>query len=211
MAEPRVWNMRNRKKKFLNVLSIFLLAGGLYFIVSGAREYFGSKFGQTAIEHQWEETAKKPLPPERPPELGDAVAELTIPRLDTQLFVVEGTTHSDLREGPGHMQGTAMPGAPGNCVIAGHRDTHFRVLKDIQKGDQIVLQTRYGKFYYRVTQLSIVSPRNTSSLQPSTDKELHLITCYPFYYVGPAPKRFVVQAEETKEALYQTEVQRPNS
>lgn len=203
--------MRTKKKKIINLISILLLAGGLYFIVTGAREYLGSKFGQTEIEHQWKQTEAKPVPPEQPPELGDAVAKLTIPRLDSQLYVVEGTSHADLRDGPGHMEGTAMPGALGNCVIAGHRDTHFRILKDIQKGDQIVLQTRYGKFYYRVTQLSVVSPKNISSLQPSRDKELHLITCYPFYYVGPAPKRFVVQAEETKEALYRTEAQRPNS
>ena len=75
------------------------------------------------------------------PQPGSAIAKLSIPRLDTQLFVVEGDDDAELRRGPGHLAGTAMPGTDGNCVIAGHRDTHFRVLKDIRKGDLIVLDT----------------------------------------------------------------------
>ena len=87
-----------------------------------------------------------------------------------------------------------MPGQPGNCIIAAHRDTHFRVLKDILPGDRIVLETREGQYTYRVKSTRIVLPTDTESLQPTRDAELHLITCYPFYYVGNAPKRFIVQA-----------------
>ena len=104
-------------------------------------------------------------------------------------------TRKELRRGPGHLAGTAMPGANGNCVIAGHRDTHFRVLKDIREGDDIVLQTTSGQYLYRVKRMRVVSPDNTSALQPTSDPELNLITCYPFYYVGSAPKRFVVEAQ----------------
>jgi len=118
-----------------------------------------------------------------------------IPRLETQLYVVEGVDQADLRRGPGHMPGTAMPGSNGNCVIAAHRDTHFRVLKDIQKGDDIVLETHDGEFLYRVIGTRIISPKNTAVIQPVSGRVLNLITCYPFYYVGHAPKRFVVQAE----------------
>jgi len=125
---------------------------------------------------------------------GDTLAKLIIPRLDAELYVVEGDGPSELRRGPGHLIGTAMPGENGNCVIAGHRDTHFRVLKNIQKGDDIVLQTKTGKYLYRVREMKIVTPDNTSSLQPTSDSELNLITCYPFYYVGSAPRRFVVEA-----------------
>ncbi len=88
-----------------------------------------------------------------------------------------------------------MPGEDGNCLIAGHRDTHFRVLKDIRKGDEILLQTRTGEYRYRVETTQIVSPKNTASLRPTSDAQLHLITCYPFYYVGSAPKRFIVEAQ----------------
>ena len=128
------------------------------------------------------------------PQLGAAVAKLIIPRLDAELYVVEGDGARELRRGPGHMAGTPMPGQDGNCIIAGHRDTHFRVLKDIRKGDVIVLETGAGQYTYRVSGTQVVSPSNTASLKPTRDAELHLITCYPFYYLGSAPQRFVVQA-----------------
>ena len=96
------------------------------------------------------------------------------------------------------MSGTAMPGARGNCVIAGHRDTHFRILKDIHKGDDIVLQTANAQYLYRVKNTQVVSPRNTHALRPTADPVLNLITCYPFWYVGSAPKRYVVEAQLTR-------------
>ena len=87
-----------------------------------------------------------------------------------------------------------MPGSRGNCVIAGHRDTHFRALKDIRNGDDILLQTDDGSFLYRVNSTSVVPPSDTRSLQPTRDAVLNLITCYPFYYAGAAPQRYVVEA-----------------
>jgi sortase A len=79
-------------------------------------------------------------------------------------------------------------------VIAGHRDTHFRVLKDIRKGDEINLDTGHGEYIYRVQSTAIVSPKDTRSLRPTTSAVLTLVTCYPFYYVGASPERFVVVA-----------------
>jgi len=87
-----------------------------------------------------------------------------------------------------------MPGADGNCVIAGHRDTHFSVLKNIQDGDEIVLERDGHKYRYRVDGMQVVTPDNTASLRPTKDAVLNLITCYPFHYVGSAPKRFIVHA-----------------
>jgi sortase A len=130
-----------------------------------------------------------------PPRLGESIARLTIPRLAIELYVVEGDGPRQLRLGPGHLKGTALPGTDGNCVIAGHRDTHFRVLKDIRQGDEIVLETRFGEYVYRVERLQVVEPRNTRSLRPTSGAELNLITCYPFLYIGAAPKRFVVEAQ----------------
>ena len=80
-------------------------------------------------------------------------------------------------------------------MIAGHRDTHFRVLKDIHKGDEIVLETHDGQYRYRVSQTSVISPTNTACLKPTSTAVLNLITCYPFHYVGSAPKRFIVHAK----------------
>jgi sortase A len=143
-------------------------------------------------------TANGTVPPSKPipaPRPGDAIAKLMIPRLDAELYVVEGDGARELRRGPGHLTGTAFPGENGNCVIAGHRDTHFRMLKDVHAGDDIVVKTAAGQFLYRVKNTRVVSPTDTTALQPTPDAELNLVTCYPFYYVGAAPKRYVVEAE----------------
>jgi sortase A len=113
---------------------------------------------------------------------------------------VEGDDDRDLRRGPGHVPGTALPGARGNSVIAGHRDTHFRVLKDIRAGDDVILQTPTQEFHYRVQNTSIVPPTNTASLRPTAEPMLHLITCYPFYWAGSAPERFIVAARLTSKS-----------
>jgi len=183
-------------------VSYLLIAGGVALLFLGARQVWEWHAGQIAAArnfHDFASSAPAPagtgLPALPAPHPGDAVAKLSIPRLDTQLYVVEGDSARELRLGPGHLTGTAMPGGDGNCVIAGHRDTHFRILKDIRQGDDIVLKTRTGEYLYRVKSTHVVWPWNVSALQPTPDAELHLITCYPFYYVGAAPKRFVVQAK----------------
>ena len=181
--------MRTRR-----ILSILLIVSGAALLFLGAREVWESHFGQTDAAREFREEPAAPPRAQRAPAPGEAMAKLIIPRLDAQLYVVEGDSVRDLRRGPGHLRGTALPGAKGNCVIAGHRDTHFRVLKDIRTGDDIILQTRAGKFLYRVLKLEVVPPSDTAPLQPTPEPELNLITCYPFYYVGSAPKRFVVEA-----------------
>jgi sortase A len=125
---------------------------------------------------------------------GDTVATLTIPRVQGEWRVVEGAEEASLRLGPGHVAGTALPGENGNCVIAGHRDTQFRKLKDIRQGDEIVLRTSIGESRYKVTGWEVVKPTNTHVLNATPNAVLNLITCYPFYYVGHAPTRFIVHA-----------------
>jgi sortase A len=193
---------RRQSRRFV---SYALIAGGLTLLSLGARDLLESRTGQAEAQRKFDtiESAKpSPFPSasasrvikQPAPQLGDAVAKLIIPRLDAELYVVEGDGVGELRRGPGHLVGTPMPGQDGNCIIAGHRDTHFRILKDIRKGDAIILQTQAGQYTYRVSGTRIVSPNNTASLKPTSDAELHLITCYPFYYLGSAPERFVVQA-----------------
>ena len=187
-----------------NLLSYLVFGAGLFLLGRGAREFWESQSGQMDAAREFQKPAREkpasgqPAPPIRvEPELGATLAKLSIPRLNAEIYVVEGVDDQELRRGPGHMPGTSMPGDRGNCVIAGHRDTHFRVLKDIRKGDRIVLDTRTGQFVYRVKSTEVVSPNNTASLQPTSGPVLHLITCFPFYYVGSAPKRMVVQADLT--------------
>jgi sortase A len=200
--------MTARRRQSRRFVSYALIAGGLALLSLGARDVLESRAGQAEAQREFDngESAKpSPFParsragaqhmPQPRPPLGEAVAKLIIPRLKTELYVVEGDDAAELRRGPGHIAGTPMPGQDGNCIIAGHRDTHFRVLKDIRKGDAIVLDTGAGEFTYRVSDTQVVSPSNTASLRPTRDPELHLITCYPFYYLGSAPQRFVVQAK----------------
>lgn len=129
------------------------------------------------------------------PREGSAVAKLTIPDLAVALVVVEGDSHRDLSVGPGHIPGTALPGDSGNVGIAGHRDTVFRPLRLARKDQLITLTTLSGEFRYRVVATDIVDPRDTQVLKPTSSDTLTLVTCYPFDFVGPAPKRFIVRAE----------------
>jgi len=180
-----------------------LMTAGTILVFLGARDVFESYFGQAVAARNFTPASvtvstHASLPPRI--QVGDTVAKLSIPRLHTELYVVEGDNERELRRGPGHVPGSAMPGTNGNMVIAGHRDTHFRVLKDIRPGDDIVLQTATQEFHYKVRGTSVVSPHNTASLRPTDQPVLHLVTCYPFYWVGSAPKRFVVDAQLATEA-----------
>jgi sortase A len=125
---------------------------------------------------------------------GDLLGRIDIPRLGVSVAVLQGTNSRMLRLGAGHIEDTPLPGEPGNIGIAGHRDTFFRELKDIRPKDEIQLQTATGLFRYEVDWARVVTPDDVSVLAPSTDSVLTLVTCYPFYFVGPAPRRFVVRA-----------------
>ena len=128
----------------------------------------------------------------RPTSSDDGLTKLSVPKIDLDSVVVEGTNHRSLLLGPGHLKDTPAPGEDGNSVISGHRDTFFRHLNDLQKGDEVLVQ-RGGKTYrYKVTGKKIVEPTDVSVLAPTKDPEMTLITCYPTYYIGPAPKRLVV-------------------
>jgi sortase A len=120
--------------------------------------------------------------------------KLMAPRVGLSVAVVNGDDETSLNFGAGHMQGSAAIGAPGNTVIAGHRDMAFRALKNVQMGDEIQIQA--GKMYsYRVDQIRIVRPEDVSVLRDDGTDKLTMITCYPFNFIGEAPMRYVVQAE----------------
>jgi sortase A len=190
----------------MRLLSWLLITAGLFLTAYGVYDYYLSRQGQNYARQKWAsgQQAEEPVPASAPAttqhyfnpyKLGDTVAKLRLPRLDTTLYVVEGTDQADLKKGPGHMPGTALPGVTGNCVIAGHRDTHFRPLQNIHEGDEVELDTHYGTFRYKVRSMDVVLPTNVASLQPTGDAVLHLITCYPFNYVGHAPKRMVISCD----------------
>ena len=125
---------------------------------------------------------------------GSLVGMLEVPRLKLTTPVIEGDDDTTLKRAVGHLPDTALPWQRGNAAIAGHRDGLFRPLKDVKIGDEIRFRTSREEFKYRVTGTTIVEPDDISVLEPDA-ASLTLITCYPFYYIGNAPKRFIVRAE----------------
>ena len=111
-------------------------------------------------------------------------------------MIVEGTDERTLRRAVGHIPGTSLPGQQGNVAIAGHRDTFFRALRNVRQDDEITLTTLDGTYRYLVDSTQVVAPEDTQVLDDSGGTILTLVTCYPFYFVGPAPKRFIVRAHK---------------
>jgi len=125
---------------------------------------------------------------------GVVLGQIEIRKIGLAAMILEGTDNQTLRHAVGHLRDTALPGQRGNVAIAGHRDTFFRGLRNITQSDEITLTTLHGSFHYVVDFSEIVGPEQTSVLAPSNDSILTLVTCYPFSYIGPAPKRLVVRA-----------------
>jgi sortase A len=124
------------------------------------------------------------------------IGRIEIPRLLVSAVVVEGVDKTALRRAVGHIPGTALPGEPGNVGLAGHRDTFFRPLKDLRIKDRIRFSTLSGELNYEVESLKVVAPEDVGVLASSGENVLTLVTCYPFYFVGPAPKRWIVRARQ---------------
>jgi len=126
------------------------------------------------------------------------VGRITIARLNLSVAIGEGADEAVLRRAVGHIAGTALPGQVGNVGLAGHRDTFFRPLRNIRLADTIILTTERGDFRYRVVSTKVVDPHAVEVLGPATKEILTLVTCYPFYFVGKAPRRFIVRADRIR-------------
>jgi sortase A len=122
------------------------------------------------------------------------LGRLEIPSLGVSTIVREGEDARTLQLAVGHIAGTSLPGAPGNMGLAGHRDTFFRRLREINPGDLIRLVAVEGTFTYAVESTEIVDPDDLWVLNPTPEPSLTLVTCYPFTYIGTAPERFIVRA-----------------
>jgi sortase A len=123
------------------------------------------------------------------------MALLEMPDVGLKVPVYEGASDVNMDRGAGHIKGTARPGGGGNVGIAGHRDGYFRVLKDAEIGDSLTLQTATGQRRYTVNEILIVDPLDIEVLDSSEDQRITLVTCYPFYFVGDAPQRYIVKAQ----------------
>lgn len=166
--------------------------------------FLGTKIYQAAKASEFSRTLRAKASEATPPASevkaqslaeGSAIGRLAILRLGLSTVVVEGAGEPDLELAVGHIPCTAMPGEAGNAGIAGHRDTFFRPLRFIRKNDAISVTTSSGEYRYRVVSTEIVKPEDVRGLYPTKTEMLTLVTCYPFYFVGPAPRRFIVRAE----------------
>ena len=174
--------------------SYFFLAVGLLALGYAAYVVVDAHAYQTYEQSKFENVRIK-----EPPAVlveGGVIGEIQVPRLELKAIVVQGDTHTILRRAVGHIPETALPGAPGNVVLAGHRDTFFRPLRNIRLGDAITLKTSDGAFQYLVESTEVVPAGAVEVLNATSGRTLTLITCYPFDYIGPAPNRYVVRAHE---------------
>ena len=138
--------------------------------------------------------APDPRPPEPTAEDAALIGRIEIPRLKLRAIIAEGIDTRTLRRAVGHLPGTPLPGEYGNVVLAGHRDTFFRALKDVREDDIVRITTPRGRYEYVVEATAVVEPTRTDVLDATEEPSVTLVTCYPFYLVGDAPDRFVVRA-----------------
>ncbi|MGZ4878184.1 MAG: class D sortase [Candidatus Angelobacter sp.] len=191
----RVRFLAARARPILNrrVISFALVVIGVVLLGYVAGEYWGMYRSQKNLESEWQrQAATVSVPGKAPISPDQMLTRLQIPKIQMDAIVVEGASRRELSEGPGHMKQTAQPGETGNAVITAHRDTFFRHIYELNKGDQIQVRRSGRTFTYEVTGKRIVMPEDISVIKPTNNPQLTLITCYPTYYIGPAPKRLVV-------------------
>ncbi|MBB5198088.1 class D sortase [Anaerocolumna cellulosilytica] len=128
------------------------------------------------------------------PELGEKIGELSIPKLKITLPVYEGTEDNELKRGVGHYADSVLPGENDNSVLSGHRDTVFRNLESLEKGDLLIINTYAGEFFYKIKKFRIVDEDDRTVIVPKPGATLTLTTCSPFDFIGPAPKRYIITA-----------------
>ncbi len=198
MKTPDSSRRRKRAFRIAEVILglIGLIALGVYGIVTWQthvfqareKEYFAG-LAKSYKSYQW---PKGELPP--PTKHGDFVGQIDVPRIGISAIVLEGSDDRTLRLAVGHIPGTAFLGHPGNVGLAGHRDTFFRALRNIRPTDEIRVSTVRNTYTYIVDWKKVVGPKDTEVLDDSDQQILTLVTCFPFYFVGSAPQRFIVRA-----------------
>ncbi|MDM5329692.1 class D sortase [Neobacillus sp. CF12] len=129
------------------------------------------------------------------PVLGEKIGVLTIPKLNRSLPIFEGTNSDILKQGVGHFTHSVLPGENNNCVLSGHRDTVFRGLGEVGINDELIVTTDDGEYLYKIRKVRIVDQRDRTVLVPKPKSTLTVTTCYPFSFIGNAPKRYILVAD----------------
>lgn len=188
------------KSKFplLIILTGLILVGiGLWqFIDVKTQTHASLKQAKELIADQPEDAPKKREVKSKPLKMGETVGLLAIPKIKAELAIIEGTDPDDLEKGVGHYKGAYYPGDQGQIVLSGHRDTVFRKLGELEIGDSLKMEMPYGSYTYEIIGTKIVKSNDTSIITLQHNKEeLILTTCYPFSYIGNAPKRYIIYAK----------------
>ncbi len=186
-------------RSFLRAVQYLLLLVAVFCLSYFGWRMYEIRREQARLTAEIEKAIKpsiRPVPPVAVVPVDGVIGELSIPRLKLTAPVKVGDDENVLDASIGYLPDTPLPWTSGNSAFAAHRDRIFRPLKDIHAGDAIRLSTPHGELNYRVLKTMIVKPKDVWVLGPLPSVDLTLITCYPFYYVGSAPNRFVVQAEK---------------
>lgn len=187
-------------------LSLLIITLGIWFSGSNAYKFMkgyllfktGEANSETVSSNEPVEKdskqAKGELYPVRPKQ-GEMIGKLTIPKLEANLPIYHGTDEDELEKGVGHFSGSVLPGERDNSVLSGHRDTVFRKLGDVGKGDLLVVSTEAGNFTYKVRRVRIVDADDRTVIVPTPRATLTVSTCYPFNFIGDAPERYILVAD----------------
>jgi LPXTG-site transpeptidase (sortase) family protein len=188
----------------LRIVERVLFVVGLVLVGWYAAQRLTAYYDQRASSRELEEIRMSVAPPggadaarNPKPARGVLLGRIQLERVGLTAIIREGDDTGVLRRAVGHIPETALPGEHGNAGLAGHRDTFFRGLRDVRFGDRIVVTTMNSVAQYEVRRTRIVDPTDVSVLRPTSGSTLTLVTCYPFNYIGAAPKRFIVQAQRT--------------
>jgi sortase A len=178
----------------LLVVSAFLFLSGVGTAGFAGIEILTSSNGAEYLPRITPNREVQTVPDLKKSKIGDVIGSLTIPRINSKIAIIEGTGSKELKRGVGHYVGSVIPGVSDNSVLAGHRDSVFRRLGEVKIGDLITVRNDYGTFVYEVHKIRIVQANDRTVIVPTKDAVLTLSTCYPFRFIGNAPKRYVVQA-----------------
>ncbi|WP_349772340.1 class D sortase [Lederbergia citrisecunda] len=193
------------RKWLLLFMGISMLVAGIYLFVVNAMPLMRTSEKKDPTKPQVvelpivleEKKPKNELYPIRP-EKGEEFGTLIIPKIDATLPIFQGADEDELEKGVGHFTGSVLPGEKDNSVLSGHRDTVFRKLGKVGKGDLLIVTTSAGEFTYEVRKVRIVDADDRTVIVPKPRATLTVTTCYPFYYIGDAPQRYVLIAELIK-------------
>jgi sortase A len=186
--------MKRSRSKLLGVSALALVVGiGISSYAGFEIKAMNSNLGTLNLPKLDSFAQVSPTVQAKPIAFGTLIGSLSIPRLNRTIPIIEGTDAKELKIGVGHYAGSVMPGMKDNSVLAGHRDSVFRNLGEIKLGDLLLVSTSYGLFTYQINKIRIVAANDKTVIVPTPNAVLTLSTCYPFIYIGNAPKRYIVQ------------------